>query len=622
MLATEPAPRSASGSQGRSTAGWLGAVLQSTTMGSVAITLWSMGPIASAGAEVCNGVDDDGDGQIDEGPVAWAPDADGDGFGDAASAVLSADCGTILGIASVDDCDDGDPATFPGAPEACDGIDRDCDGVVDDGGVCPCDVGSGEVSALLVCTDLQTWDDARLSCEGLGWHLVSVGLAAEQDDLYDAVAPYGDVFWIGLNDQDIEDSWVWDDGTPYGYDGWRYGEPNNGNLYSEEDCAEIEPLGGWDDQPCTDLQPYVCERECDPVSSYLDADGDGLGDPATLETSCVVPPGSVANDLDCDDDDAAGPAVAYLDGDGDGFGGGSAQLLCGVASPWSSLGGDCDDDAATVHPDAVEVCDGIDNDCVGGIDDGEGGPWYVDGDGDGFGDADAPSATSLCPPPGGVAMAGDCDDRDPAIHPGAADAPDDGIDSDCDGADGAAVDSDGDGLTDLEEAGLGTDPNDPDSDDDGLGDLIEVTWGTDPLAPDTDGDGLADGDEGDADHDGDGRIDALDPDDDGDGLATRDEGSDDLDGDGLPNHLDLDADGDGALDASEGLPAALDPGGDGAAPSASDPVWGFGCRTSGGSWGAWGLLWLIVVSLRTCAWGPVRPPSPPRRHGSGHRCDG
>jgi len=59
-----------------------------------------------------------------------------------------------------------------------------------------------------------------------------------------------------------------------------------------------------------------------------------------------------------------------------------------------------------------------------------------------------------------------------------------------------AVDSDGDGLTDSEEAELGTDPGSEDSDGDGLSDGDEVNQhGTDPTSEDTDGDGYSDSDE-------------------------------------------------------------------------------------------------------------------------------
>jgi hypothetical protein len=98
------------------------------------------------------------------------------------------------------------------------------------------------------------------------------------------------------------------------------------------------------------------------------------------------------------------------------------------------------------------------------------------------------------------------------------------------------TDSDGDGLTDVEEAALGTDPNNPDTDEDGISDYDEVyVWGSDPLNLDSDGDGLYDGGEliyG---------TSILNPDTDGDGLSDGDEvyiyGTDptnpDTDGDGF-----------------------------------------------------------------------------------------
>ncbi|MFT5455429.1 MAG: hypothetical protein ACI9K2_001908 [Myxococcota bacterium] len=149
------------------------------------------------------------------------------------------------------------------------------------------------------------------------------------------------------------------------------------------------------------------------------------------------------------------------------------------------------------------------------------------------------------------------------------------------------VDSDDDGLTDAEEAALGTDPDDPDTDDDGIPDGEEVNrFGTDPLRADSDGDGLTDGfevgtsntDPTREDSDGDGlsdgrevndtRTDPNDPDMDGDGLSDGDEvdvyGTDptlrDTDGDRAPDGDEIaagtdplrpDTDGDGLSDWDE-----------------------------------------------------------------------
>jgi len=97
-------------------------------------------------------------------------------------------------------------------------------------------------------------------------------------------------------------------------------------------------------------------------------------------------------------------------------------------------GDDCDDGDADVHPDAVERCDGLDEDCDGSIDDvdAEGGSaWYTDADGDGAGDPDAP-LYACTQPEDSAEDATDCDDGDPEIHPGVAEVCD-GVDQDCDG---------------------------------------------------------------------------------------------------------------------------------------------------------------------------------------------
>ncbi|MBL8602166.1 MAG: hypothetical protein JNK72_09585 [Myxococcales bacterium] len=135
----------------------------------------------------------------------------------------------------------------------------------------------------------------------------------------------------------------------------------------------------------------------------------------------------------------------------------------------------------------------------------------------------------------------------------------------------ADVDTDGDGLTDLVEGRIGTDPRNPDTDGDSINDGTEVGRDLmrpvdtdsdnviDALDPDDDNDGINTRTERpggrDANTDGDDRPDHLDPDDDGDTIATRDErpmGRDtNTDGDDRPDHLDPDDDNDGIATAEE-----------------------------------------------------------------------
>ena len=94
------------------------------------------GTVSPSATEVCNGVDDDCDGEADEGLLrAYTEDLDRDGYGDPSTAVEACDSPPGVWVddapgAADDDCDDSDDSVHPGATEVCgDGVDNDCDGV-------------------------------------------------------------------------------------------------------------------------------------------------------------------------------------------------------------------------------------------------------------------------------------------------------------------------------------------------------------------------------------------------------------------------------------------------------------------------------------------------------------
>lgn len=131
------------------------------------------------------------------------------------------------------------------------------------------------------------------------------------------------------------------------------------------------------------------------------------------------------------------------------------------------------------------------------------------------------------------------------------------------------VDTDGDGISDIDEKTLGTDPTKVDSDGDGISDFVETDGGKkidtdgdgtiDALDLDSDGDGIPDATETSTDADGDGKGNWRDLDSDGDTHLDKDEKAVDTDGDGVPDFLDLDSDNDCLEDAKESATGRTDP---------------------------------------------------------------
>ncbi|MCB9765658.1 MAG: hypothetical protein H6739_38145 [Alphaproteobacteria bacterium] len=135
-----------------------------------------------------------------------------------------------------------------------------------------------------------------------------------------------------------------------------------------------------------------------------------------------------------------------------------------VACQGDDLDGDgygADEDCAalniTIHPDAVEVCDAVDNDCDGAVDEG----WFQDSDRDGYG-----AGTWDCVGTDWAVEGGDCDDSLASISPGRSEQPYNGLDDDCD----EATPDD-----DLDADGYGLD-EDCDDQDPSITPETEVVW--------------------------------------------------------------------------------------------------------------------------------------------------
>ena len=144
---------------------------------------------------------------------------------------------------------------------------------------------------------------------------------------------------------------------------------------------------------------------CDGVSGYVEDGGDCDDTNATIHPGAIELCDDIDHDCSGDPDDVPEDVVFtyYLDEDGDGFGADGTSTGMGDCVPpdgYVITDGDCNDDDGSIHPEAVEICDEVDNDCDGevDIDPSDGSVWYFDGDGDGIGS----SAESImaCDDPG------------------------------------------------------------------------------------------------------------------------------------------------------------------------------------------------------------------------------
>ncbi len=445
-------------------------------------------------AEVCDDLDNDCVNGTDDGC-----DGDGDGWCILGAVVSGTPAACVNGLG---DCNDKNKSVYPGAPDLCDGLDNGCNGKIDiacdQDGDGWCDINRVTIGAPYVClygggdcndaefaihpqhadtcdlldNDCDGTTDPGCDVDGDGYcasnKVIVVGSGAclkgggDCDDLHAAVHP-------GLqelcDDLDNDCDKATDLGCDDDGDGWC-----DGNM-TTEGTPKICAHGGGD---CNDLNTSVSpghvelcdnfDNNCDGATDLgCDDDGDTFCDASM--TTIGAPKVCVSGGGDCDDKNGAikPGSVETCDGkdnnciagmdegcndDGDAYCD-AAMTTVGNPSICSSGGGDCDDANAQVNPGGLEVCDDLDNNCVKGTDEG------CDDDKDKYCDG---QMVTLGFPKICLYGGGDCNDTDPLVGPissGGCIEICDGKDNNNDGLTDENCDQDKDGFCDASRTTVG-----------------------------------------------------------------------------------------------------------------------------------------------------------------------
>ncbi|NNE29631.1 MAG: HYR domain-containing protein, partial [Saprospiraceae bacterium] len=307
-----------------------------------------------------SGTDADGDGWVsdcdcDDSDPAVNPDATevcGNGIDDDCDGDVDTDDDDMDGVSvCAGDCDDNNPLVYPDAPEICDGIDNNCDGMVESSA--PYLVGLSGMNLTNNCGGSGGYYNSNMA--SITWASTDATMASGSITLDIGVNCMTSSIDISLNGS------PWTTINP-GYDCTCTPSPNSNlivlpldpSLYISNGLNTItfSNNDAFGFQELLEFGPGVfaalCVDYCDNTLG-VDSDGDGWLDGGCDcdDTNPNINPlaPEICNGLDDDCDSL----IDELDLDKDGF------PICV----------DCDDSNPFVYPGAPEICDGLDNDCDG-----------------------------------------------------------------------------------------------------------------------------------------------------------------------------------------------------------------------------------------------------------------
>ncbi len=366
------------------------------------------------------------------------------------------------GFDNTQDCNDDNPDINPGAMEVCDGLDNNCNGQIDEG----FDLGS---APLVSCAQ---------STSSTVTFIWNSDPAIEEYEIYingNFITTTNDLMYVitGLDeDEDVSITLVailvngcpnlssslvcaataMQDADGDGYDtsvDCNESDPNI-NPGATEVCDGID--NNCDGQIDEGFQLTTAPNiTCSPAATSIEFSWDSQSGVQEYELIVETPSGifnvvSIGTEFLVDqlaDGDKVTFSVTAISSENCPS---ATSTICCSASAIQDADGDgydntadCDDTNPAINPDAIEECDGVDNNCDGQIDEGFTLiVYFADLDEDGFGDPE--NTIEACDLVEGlVENSLDCDDTDPSINPDAVEINGNGIDEDCDGMDGSVA---------------------------------------------------------------------------------------------------------------------------------------------------------------------------------------